>query len=232
MNTRVVAIAELERRIGHSFADRELLERALTHGSVTKGSPRIADYQRLEFLGDRVLNLVVAEQLMVLQPDATEGALSKLMNQLVNYHACADAARRAGLRDALRVDPSASKIGARDNERVLGDACEALIAALYVDAGFPAARDFILAFWAELFLHLDAPTKDPKTMLQEWAMAQGMPLPSYQVIKQEGSAHEPVFTIQVGLPGLETFPAPAPCQRASAPLAADAMLTAHAEGGI
>jgi ribonuclease-3 len=232
MNTRVVAIAELERRIGHSFADRELLERALTHGSVTKGSPRIADYQRLEFLGDRVLNLVVAEQLMVLQPDATEGALSKLMNQLVNYHACADAARRAGLRDALRVDPSASKIGARDNERVLGDACEALIAALYVDAGFPAARDFILAFWAELFLHLDAPTKDPKTMLQEWAMAQGMPLPSYQVIKQEGSAHEPVFTIQVGLPGLEPMTAVAGSKREAERLAADAMLTAHAEGGI
>jgi ribonuclease-3 len=232
MNTRLVAIAELERRIGHSFADRELLERALTHGSVTKGSPRIADYQRLEFLGDRVLNLVVAEQLMVLQPDATEGALSKLMNQLVNYHACADAARRAGLRDALRVDPSASKIGARDNERVLGDACEALIAALYVDAGFPAARDFILAFWAELFLHLDAPTKDPKTMLQEWAMAQGMPLPSYQVIKQEGSAHEPVFTIQVGLPGLEPMTAVAGSKREAERLAADAMLTAHAEGGI
>jgi ribonuclease-3 len=228
MNTRITAIAELERRIGHSFADRELLERALTHGSVTKGSPKIADYQRLEFLGDRVLNLVVAEQLMRLQPEATEGALSKLMNQLVNYRACADAARRAGLRDALRVDPSATKIGARDNERVLGDACEALIAALYLDAGFPAAHDFILAFWAELFLHLDAPTKDPKTMLQEWAMAQGMPLPSYRVIKQEGSAHEPVFTIQVGLPGLEPMTAVAGSKREAERLAADAMLTAHA----
>jgi ribonuclease-3 len=232
MNTRVTAIAELERRIGHSFADRQLLERALTHGSVTKGSPRIADYQRLEFLGDRVLNLVVAEQLMVLQPEATEGALSKLMNQLVNYRACADAARRAGLRDALRVDPSASKIGARDNERVLGDACEALIAALYLDAGFPAARDFILAFWADLFEHLDAPTKDPKTMLQEWAMARGLPVPDYRVIKQEGSAHEPVFTIQVGLPGLEPMTAMAGSKREAERLAADAMLTAHAEGGL
>ncbi|HLZ77099.1 ribonuclease III [Phenylobacterium sp.] len=228
MNTRVAAIAELERRIGHSFADRELLERALTHGSVTKGSPKIADYQRLEFLGDRVLNLVVAEQLMRLQPEATEGALSKLMNQLVNYRACADAARRAGLRDALRVDASATKIGARDNERVLGDACEALIAALYLDAGFPAARDFILAFWADLFLHLDAPTKDPKTMLQEWAMARGLPLPEYRVIKQEGSAHEPVFTIQVGLPGLEAMTAVAGSKREAERLAADAMLTAHA----
>src|SRR4051812_5908886 len=199
MNTRTAAVAELEHRIGHTFADRELLERALTHGSVTKGSAKIRDNERLEFLGDRVLNLVVAERLMDLAPEASEGALSKLMNQLVNYRACADAARRAGLRDALRVDASATKIGARDNERVLGDACEALIAALYLDAGFAAAHDFILAFWADLFANLDAPTKDPKTMLQEWAMGQGMPLPSYRVIRQEGSAHEPVFTIEVGL---------------------------------
>ncbi|MDB5424292.1 MAG: ribonuclease, partial [Phenylobacterium sp.] len=143
MNTRVTAVAELERRIGHSFADRELLERALTHGSVTKGSSRVRDNERLEFLGDRVLNLIVAERISGLLPEATEGALSKLMNQLVNYHACAEAARRVGLRDALRVDASATKIGARDNDRVLGDACEALIAALYIDAGLPAARDFV-----------------------------------------------------------------------------------------
>src|SRR6185312_17267482 len=165
------------RRIGHSFADRVLLERALTHGSVTKGSARIGDNERLEFLGDRVLNLAVAEQLMTLRPEATEGELSKLLNQLVNYRACADAARRAGLRDALRVDASATKIGARDNERVLGDACEALIAALYLDAGFPAARQFVVSFWAELLANLDTPTKDPKTLLQEWAMARGLPVP-------------------------------------------------------
>jgi len=228
MNTRVAAIAELERRIGHAFADRELLERALTHGSVTKGSPRIRDNERLEFLGDRVLNLVVAEQLMRLRPEATEGDLSKLMNQLVNYHACADAARRAGLRDAMRVDASATKIGARDNERVLGDACEALIAALYLDAGFPAAHDFVLAFWADLLANLDTPTKDPKTMLQEWAMAQGLPLPSYRVIRQEGSAHEPVFTVEVGLPDLEPMTAIGGSKKEAERLAADAMLARHA----
>lgn len=230
MNARVAAIAELERRIGHSFADRGLLERALTHGSVTKGSAKIRDNERLEFLGDRVLNLVVAEQLMRKLPEASEGALSKLMNQLVNYHACADAARRAGLRDAMRVDASASKIGARDNERVLGDACEALIAALYLDAGFAAAQDFVLAFWADLFDHLDAPTKDPKTMLQEWAMARGMPVPSYRVVNQEGSAHKPVFTIEVGLPGLEPTRASAGSKKEAERLAADAMLTLHATG--
>ena len=232
MNTRIVAVAELERRIGHTFTDRELLERALTHGSVTKGSPKIFDNERLEFLGDRVLNLVVAERLMALQPEATEGGLSKLMNQLVNYHACADAARRAGLRDALRVDASATKIGARDNDRVLGDACEALIAALYLDAGFTAAHDFILAFWADLFAHLDSPTKDPKTMLQEWAMARGLPVPHYRVIRQEGSAHEPTFTIEVELPGLEPCVSSAGSKKQAERLAADAMLTRHADGAL
>ena len=228
MNTRTTAVAELERRIGHTFSDRELFERALTHGSVTKGSTKIGDNERLEFLGDRVLNLVVAERLMTLRPEATEGDLSKLMNQLVNYRACADAARRAGLRDALRVDAGATKIGARDNDRVLGDACEALIAALYLDAGFPAAHDFILAFWADLFDHLDTPTKDPKTMLQEWAMARGLPVPDYRVLKQEGSAHEPVFTIEVGLPGLEPAVASAGSKKEAERLAADAMYARHA----
>jgi ribonuclease-3 len=224
MNTRMAAIAELERRIGHSFADRDLLERALTHGSVTKGSAKIRDNERLEFLGDRVLNLAVAEQLMTLRPEATEGELSKLMNQLVNYRACADAARRAGLRDALRVDASATKIGARDNERVLGDACEALIAALYLDAGFPAARQFVTTFWAELLNHLDTPTKDPKTLLQEWAMARGLPVPDYRVVGQEGPAHAPRFTIEASLPGYEPESATAGSKREAEKLAAERLL--------
>jgi ribonuclease-3 len=225
MNTRVDAIAELERRIGHSFQDRELLERALTHGSVTKGSSRVRDNERLEFLGDRVLNLVTAERIMTLRPDATEGELSKLMNQLVNYHACAEAARRAGLRDALRVDASATKVGARDNDRVLGDACEALIAALYLDAGIATARDFILTFWGDAFETLDAPAKDPKTLLQEWAMARGLAVPIYQVIKQEGSAHEPIFTVEVRVPNLEPAVARGGSKREAEKLAADVLLT-------
>ncbi len=230
MNTRVTAIAELERGIGHAFTDRDLLERALTHGSVTKGSPRISNNERLEFLGDRVLNLLVAEQLMRLRPEATEGTLSKLMNQLVNYHACADVARRAGLRDALRVDASASKVGARDNDRVLGDACEALIAALYLDAGLDVARRFVVAFWHDSFGNLDAPAKDPKTMLQEWAMARGLPAPTYSVVRQEGSAHAPTFTVEAALPGLEPTVAAAGSKREAERLAADLLLTRQIEG--
>jgi ribonuclease-3 len=225
MNARVAAVAELERRLGHSFEDRELLERALTHGSVTKGSSRVRDNERLEFLGDRVLNLVVAERIMALKPDFPEGELSKLMNQLVNYHACAAAARRVGLPEALRVDASATKIGARDNDRVLGDACEALIAALYIDAGIGAARDFVLAFWGDAFETLDAPAKDPKTLLQEWAMARGLEVPTYKVVKQEGSAHEPVFTVEVRVPNLEPAAAKGGSKREAEKLAADLLLT-------
>src|SRR5689334_11824751 len=121
MNTRVQAIEDLERRIGHVFADRELLERALTHASVGKGAVDIRSNERLEFLGDRVLNLCVAEQIMRTCPDYTEGELSKLMSRLVDYKTCAKVAKAAGLPAALRFDASATKVGARKNDRVLGD---------------------------------------------------------------------------------------------------------------
>lgn len=224
MNTRVAAVAELERRIGHVFIDRDLIERALTHASVGNGAVIVRHNERLEFLGDRVLNLVVAEHISDLKPEAREGDLSRLMNTLVNYHACATAGRAAGLRDALRLDGGATKQGARDNDRVLGDACEALIAALYLEGGQPLAKTFILQFWAEAFADLDAPTKDPKTQLQEWAMARGLPVPAYTVAKQAGSAHEPRFTIEVAIQGFDPEIAEAGSKRDAEKLAADKML--------
>lgn len=227
MNTRHAAVEELERRIGHRFADRDLLERALTHASVGQGARKVRDNERLEFLGDRVLNLIVAEHILTELPDAPEGELSKLMSRLVNYQACARAARAAGLPEALRVDASATKVGARDNNRVLGDACEALIAALYRDAGVDAARRFVMTFWEGEFADLEAPTKDPKTMLQEWAMARGLPLPDYVVVRQEGAAHEPKFTIEVRLPGVAPHQATARSKREAEKLAAQRMLDAQ-----
>ena len=183
MNRREAAVAELEGRIGHVFHDRELLERALTHASVGDGALKVRHYERLEFLGDRVLNLLAAERLMA---------------SLVNYHACARVARRIGLPNALRMAPSATKIGARDKDTVLGDACEALIGALYIDDGLEAARAFFLEFWAEEFARLDEPrVKDPKTQLQEWAQGRGLALPLYQVVGREGPDHAPSFTVSV-----------------------------------
>jgi ribonuclease III len=200
MNRREAAVAALEGRIGHVFHDRELLERALTHASVGEGALKVRHYERLEFLGDRVLNLLAAERLMALNPDAREGEMSRLMAGLVNYHACARVARRIGLPDALRMAPSASKIGARDKDTVLGDACEALIGALYIDDGLEAARAFFLEFWTDEFARLDEPqTKDPKTQLQEWAQGRGLALPAYKVVGREGPDHAPIFTVSVNV---------------------------------
>jgi ribonuclease III len=202
MNTRAAAIAELERRIGHDFTDRDLLERALTHSSVGDGAKTVRHNERLEFLGDRVLNLCAAERLMALDADAREGEMSRLLASLVNYHACARAAERCGLPDAMRFSASATKIGARKSDAVLGDACEALIAALYIDGGLECARTFFLTFWAEEFARLHEPrSKDPKTQLQEWAQGRGLPLPAYDVVGRDGPDHAPCFTVQVAIEG-------------------------------
>jgi ribonuclease-3 len=202
MNTREAAVAELERRVGHTFGDRDLLERALTHASVGDGAKAVRHNERLEFLGDRVLNLCAAERLMALDPDAREGEMSRLLASLVNYHACARAAERAGLPEAMRLSASATKVGARRSDAVLGDACEALIAALYIDGGLECARAFFLKFWAEEFERLHEPrTKDPKTQLQEWAQGRALPLPAYEVLSREGPDHAPAFTVQVSVEG-------------------------------
>ncbi|MFN3582860.1 ribonuclease III [Phenylobacterium sp.] len=203
MNTRAAAVAELERRIGYRFQDRELLERALTHASVGDGARSVRHNERLEFLGDRVLNLCAAERLMALDPDAREGEMSRLLASLVNYHACARAAHRAGLQAALRMSASATKVGARKSDAVLGDACEALIAALYIDGGLETARAFFEKFWEEEFARLDEPrAKDPKTQLQEWVQGMGLPLPTYEIVSREGPAHAPCFVVEVQVKGL------------------------------
>ena len=225
MSKRDTAVAELEGRIGHVFEDRGLLESALTHASVGNGGGKVRHNERLEFLGDRVLNLLAAEQLTRLRPDAREGELSRWMNQLVNSHTCARVGRALGLPDAMRVDASATKVGARDNDRVLGDACEAVIAALYLDGGLTAARDFFLAFWAEEFEQLDTPqSKDSKTLLQEWAMARGLPVPSYVVTASEGPSHAPRFTIEVRLQGHDPERAQGGSKREAEKAAAELML--------
>ena len=202
MNGRVEAISALEQRIGHVFADRDLLERALTHASVGDGARTVRHNERLEFLGDRVLNLLAAERLLALDLDAKEGVLSPRLAALVNGKACARVARRIGLAPALRLSGSATKIGARDSDGVLGDACEALMAALFIDGGLDVARTFFNAAWQEEF---DAPATerghDPKTRLQEWAQGLALPLPSYAVVKRTGPDHAPNFTVAVTVQG-------------------------------
>jgi ribonuclease-3 len=224
MNTRLGAIAELERRIGYSFSDRDLLERALTHASVGEAGAKQRHNERLEFLGDRVLNLIVADELVGRMPEAAEGDLTRAYHQLVNYQACATVARAIGLGEALRLGGGAAKLGMRDNDKVLGDACEALIAALYIDGGMPAAHSFVATFWADQFADLKPATEDPKTALQHWALARGLALPRYDQVSQSGSAHKPSFVIEVSVEGVAPERATAGNKQEAGRLAAERLL--------
>jgi len=197
---RKAAIAELERNLGHLFQDRELLERALTHSSAGEGARQIRDNERLEFLGDRILNLLAAEQLVALYPEDREGDLTKRMHGLVNRDACARTARRIGLSPALRLAGGESKRGGRDNPTILGDACEALLAALYEDAGLDRTREVFVRIWAAEFETVaSAGAPNPKSELQEWAAARKLGPLRYTVIEREGPAHAPTFTVELRL---------------------------------
>lgn len=199
----MAAVRALEAALGHRFVDPDLLERALTHSSVGEGARTVRHYERLEFLGDRVLGLLAAERLLALDPDAREGEMSPRLASVVNGKACARVARRLGIGAALKLSPAETKSGGRDKDTILGDACEALMAALYIDGGLDVARAFFLKFWAEEFAALKVEqTKDAKTQLQEWAQGQGLPLPVYQVIERTGPDHAPNFTVEVSVEGV------------------------------
>jgi ribonuclease-3 len=203
MNARAVAIEALEQRLGYIFQDRKLLERALTHASVGDGAAKPGlDNERLEFLGDRVLGLLTAERLIKLDPAASEGDLAPRLNALVNRKTCARVARAIGLGPALRLSGAETRTGGRDKDSILGNACEALIAALYQDAGLEETRRIFLDIWSGEFQALSGPRpKDPKTQLQEWAQGRGRPVPAYAVVHRDGPEHAPVFTVEVTVEG-------------------------------
>lgn len=184
-------------RLGHQFDRPELLIRALTHGSVA--TPTRPDNQRLEFLGDRVLGLVIAEALFSGDPDASEGQLAPRFNALVKGETCAAVAREIRLGDVLKLGRSEMLSGGRRKEALLADAMEAVLAAIYLDAGFDAVRQVVLHLWARQIDGLDDDPRDAKTTLQEWAQAQGMAPPTYELLKRAGADHAPVFFIRVTL---------------------------------
>jgi ribonuclease-3 len=203
MNARVVAIEALEKRLGYVFQDRKLLERALTHASVGDGASKPGlDNERLEFLGDRVLGLLTAERLIQIDPAASEGDLAPRLNALVNRKTCARVARAIALGPALRLSGAETRTGGRDKDSILGNACEALIAALYQDAGLERTRRIFLDIWSDEFRVLSEPRpKDPKTLLQEWAQGRARPVPTYTVVQREGPEHALVFTVEVTVQG-------------------------------
>jgi ribonuclease-3 len=203
MNARAAAVDALTVRLGHAFRDPGLLERALTHASVGGGGGRVRDNEVLEFIGDRVIGLLAAEQLAASDVKASEGDLAVRLNALVSREACARVARGVDLGPALRLAPSETKTGGRDKESILAGACEAVMAAIYQDAGLEAARRVFRDLWAELFAEVSAPrARDPKTALQEWAQGQGKPLPAYAVTSRSGPDHAPTFTVAVQVEGL------------------------------
>lgn len=212
----------LEGRIGYHFDRPELLLRAVTHSSMSSATRD--DNQRLEFLGDRVLGLVMAEALLARDAKATEGQLAPRYNALVRKEACADVAREIALGDVLKLGRSEMISGGRRKLALLGDAMEALIAAVYLDAGFDPARALILRLWGERIGAVDDDARDAKTALQEWAQARGLPPPKYVELKRSGPDHAPVFTMAAQLETGDSESATAGSKRQAEQAAAKALL--------
>lgn len=222
-------VKELTDKIGHTFAESSLLQEALTHPSLAGFRQRkknsTTPYERLEFLGDRVLGLVIAEWLYKLFPDSSEGDLAKRHASLVNRDALRGIALEIGLEKHLRLARSEEAGAARKNQATLSDAMEALIGAMYLDGGLEVARRFIKRYWVQAEQAEAAPA-DPKTALQEWAQGKGLPLPVYKVVERSGPAHAPKFVIAVSVHGYEPATGEGPSKRLAEKAAAQVLLQA------
>ncbi len=211
-----------EDRIGHRFERPELLIRALTHGSVSSATRD--DNQRLEFLGDRVLGLVMATVLLETDKAASEGQLAPRFNALVRKETCADVARQVDLGAVLKLGRSEMLSGGRRKQALLGDAMEAVIAAVYKDSGFEAAERMILTLWGDRIHAVEKDARDPKTALQEWVQARGQNPPAYIELSRTGPDHAPVFTIVARLSDGEEAQATARSKRQAEQAAAALLL--------
>lgn len=216
---------ELEDRIGHSFAERTLLDSALTHISALSGKSRVSSYQRLEFLGDHVLGLVVSEMLFRAFPKADEGELSRRLSDLVRRETCADVARAVDLGAVIKLGVSEANSGGRRRTAILADVCEALVGAVFLDGGYPAATALVERLWGERMRRPQKPLRDPKTVLQEWAQGRGLPTPSYREVERTGPHHDPEFRVEVILPALDPAEGVGRSKRAAEQAAAAALLT-------
>jgi ribonuclease III len=216
---------ELETRIGYEFADKALLDSALTHISALSGKSRSNSYQRLEFLGDHVLGLVVSDMLFRAFVKADEGELSRRLADLVRKEACAEVARAIDLGSAIRLGASEANAGGRQRTAILADVCEALVGAVFLDGGYAAAAGLVEQLWGERLRTPARPLRDPKTVLQEWAQARGLPTPSYREIARTGPHHDPEFRVAVELPAFTPAEGMGRSKRAAEQAAAAAMLT-------
>jgi ribonuclease III len=217
---------DFEARIGYRFRDPALLEQALTHISALSGARnRAGSYQRLEFLGDHVLGLVVSDMLFRAFSKADEGEMSRRLADLVRKEACADVGRAIDLGAAVRLGASEANAGGRNRTAILADVCEALIGAVFVDGGYPAAAALIERLWSERMRTPVRPLRDSKTVLQEWAQARGLPTPAYREVERKGPDHDPEFRVTVELPHFAPAEGLGRSKRAAEQAAAAAMLT-------
>lgn len=228
---RGIAAAELEalaERLGHRFERSELLREALTHPSVkASGKARGKNYQRLEFLGDRVLALVVAEMLLEAFPDESEGLLARRLTELVRAETCANVAAELDLGSWVILGEGELQSGGRAKTAILGDVCESVIGAIFKDADFAAARGFVRRLWAPRLEAMIEPPQDCKTALQEWVQARGFPTPTYITMERHGPDHAPEFLMAVEVMGLGRAEGAGRSKRLAEQAAAEAMLAAH-----
>lgn len=219
------ATHDLEERIGYRFAEKAWLDRALTHISALAGArARAGSYQRLEFLGDHVLGLVISDMLFRAFPDADEGELSRRLAALVRKETCAEVARAMDLGPAVRLGNSEVQAGGQRRTAILADVCEALIGAVFVDGGYAPAAALIELFWTSPMLEPARSLRDPKTVLQEWAQARGMPTPCYREVERSGPDHRPEFRVAVDVADHPPAEGTGRSKRAAEQAAAAAML--------
>ncbi|MEW5421878.1 ribonuclease III [Amorphus sp. 3PC139-8] len=194
----------VEAVLGHRFQDRSLLATALTHASALTSSAKAIDsYQRLEFLGDRVLGLAVAALIYQAYPEAEEGELAQRYNQLVKGATCAEVAKDWGLDRALNLSAGEAQAGGRRKTAILADVCEAVLGALFIDAGFETVRAVVVRDWEPRMRRAATPIRDAKTTLQEWIQGRGGPTPIYRLAGRSGPDHQPRFVVEVAVAGLE-----------------------------
>ena len=213
---------DLKQALGHEFASAALLEQALTHRSIALNGR--SSYERLEFLGDRVLGFTVADLLLDAYPNEAEGPLAKRHADLVRRETLADVAREADIGRHILMSRGEVDSGGQENDAILSDVCEALIAAMYRDGGVEVAQQFIARYWTDRVNAPPRPPEDAKTILQELAQGKGLPLPVYRIVEREGPDHAPVFTVTVSVEGWEVAEGSGTSKRAAERAAAEALL--------
>lgn len=216
----------LQSRIGYHFGNLNLLREALTHASAIYGQTGIADYERLEFLGDRVLGLAIAEYLLAMFPNAPEGELARRFNGLVRKETCAAVAEELDLGPFIHLGDSEAMAGGRRKRTILADACEALLGAVYLDGGWEPVKHLITTRWASRVVEVVAVPVDAKTALQEWVQGHGRTkLPRYVLVANSGPDHAPEFVYEVQVDGFAPERGTGPSRRVAEQAAATALLT-------